>query len=79
MLEYKTIHWIKKISGILPNSRKIPLEKPIPVTAEVFHNAVSALFKNLFQADNIKFDGISGLLFDQAGSFWSPYSSTRFW
>tara|TARA_Y100001958_G_C21248329_1_gene580898 strand:+ start:9932 stop:10885 length:954 start_codon:yes stop_codon:yes gene_type:complete len=78
MLEYKTIDWIKKISGILPNSRKIPLEKPIPVTTEVFYNAVSILFENLFQANNIKFDGISGLLFDQAGSFWSPYSSTKY-
>lgn len=75
MLQFTTLDWIRYMSGKLPKSKNIVSRKPIPVTSDQFMKHATELIDRLFFKAR---EGKPVLVFDQAGSFWSPVSSTQY-
>ena len=79
LLNYSTLDWLKQTVGSLPRSKRSPLKKPIPVLNKNFEQHALELINDLFYSCNkSRFKGKVALIFDQAGSFWSPISSTQY-
>ena len=78
-LQFSTIDWILKKMGFNPISSNLNHKKPIPVPKEEFLNHAENFLNRLFITDE-KYDlkGKEITVLDQAGSFWSPLSSTRY-
>ena len=76
LLNLRTLDWIRYMNGHMPKFKN--LEKPIPVTHEVFHKSVKKLIDGLFFENKDYPKNKQGYIFDQAGSFWSPASSTQY-
>ncbi|MDA8902794.1 hypothetical protein N9J15_03520 [Porticoccaceae bacterium] len=76
LLDLGTLDWIRYMTGRTPKfSRYL---KPFPVTKEVFLERTSELFRHLFFENPADPKDKLGYVFDQAGSFWSPTSSTQY-
>lgn len=75
LLQFTTLDWLRFMSGKMPRSRNIVRRKPVPVPEPVFLQCAKELIADLFCRD-VPPDAI--LAFDQAGSFWSPVSSTEY-
>ncbi len=75
MLQFTTLDWIRYMSGGLPKSKNIVARKPIPVPSDQFMRHAEKLIERLFFKSQ---KGKSALVFDQAGSFWSPVTSTQY-
>lgn len=76
LLDFSTINWVKYMSGYHPKFDNYL--KPIPVTQEVFFERSKKLFDDLFFKNPFYPKDKSAYVFDQAGSFWSPSSSTKY-
>ncbi len=78
-LRFSTIDWLFYKLGLISKTNNISYKKPLPVTADEFMESVELLFNRLFYNNSgYNFSNDSHLVFDQAGSFWSPVSSTRY-
>lgn len=79
LLRLTTADWIRVKRGAFPRSKNIVARKPVPVGADQFMLHAKKLVARLFYG-GVKGspDGKPLLAFDQAGSFWSPVSSTQY-
>lgn len=76
LLNFGTVNWIKYMLGHLPKYRNF--EKPIPVNSQSFQIRAKKLIENLFFIDSKNESSDKAKIFDQAGSFWTPVSSTQY-
>jgi hypothetical protein len=76
LLELTTLDWVRFMLGRAPRSRKIVTRKPVPVPEAEFMRHAEHFIWRLFYDGRAQ--SAPRLLFDQAGSFWSPVSSTRY-
>jgi hypothetical protein len=76
LLSLGTLDWIRYMNGYIPKFKNI--DKPIPVTKDIFLDKAQTLIKKLFFENKHYPTNKEGYLFDQAGSFWSPVSSTKY-
>jgi hypothetical protein len=76
LLVLTTMDWLRVVTGKSPTSKKVVRRKPIPVPADQFLRHAQRLIARLF-FDNAD-PATSVLGFDQAGSFWSPVTSTHY-
>ena len=76
LLSLNTFDWIRYMNGRLPKFSN--LEKPIPVTHDEFMKKAEDFISSLFFENSAYPKDKQGFIFDQAGSFWSPLSSTQY-
>lgn len=77
LLRFSTGDWIRRKFGRMPRSRSIVQIKPVPVTESEFMRCSRRLISRLFYEDPA-YSKKAVMVFDQAGSFWSPISSTEY-
>jgi len=77
-LNFTTFDWLRIKGGRLPRSKNIVRNKPVPVPADEFLRCAQLLIARLFYQGHENQPELSALVFDQAGSFWSPLSSTQY-
>ncbi len=74
LLELSTLDWLRFMAGRQPRGRNITAQKPVPVPEEEFLHHAQTLIRSLFYAAPTS----ARPAFDQAGSFWSPITSTLY-
>ena len=76
LFELNTLDWIRYMNGRTPKFDHYV--KPIPITKEKFLERTKKLFDDLFFINPDYPMNKLAYVFDQAGSFWSPNSSTKY-